>query len=67
MAAASTPAPSASPESQPAPPKAKPRWEWMKYATPVLALLLAATVIITIARNWNVWEGGRMWRGRSSG
>jgi membrane fusion protein (multidrug efflux system) len=60
MAAASTPAPSAPPQSQPAPPKAKPRWEWMKYATPVLVLLLAAAVIITITRNWNAWEGGRI-------
>jgi membrane fusion protein, multidrug efflux system len=60
MAAASTPAPSAPPQSQPAPPKAKPRWEWLKYATPILVLLLAAAVIITITRNWNAWEGGRI-------
>ncbi len=60
MAAASTPAPSAPPQSQPTPPKTKPRWEWMKYATPILVLLLAAAVIITITRNWNAWEGGRV-------
>ena len=60
MAAASTPAPSAPPQSQPAAPKAKPRWEWMKFATPILVLLLAAAVIITITRNWNAWEGGRV-------
>jgi len=60
MAAASTPAPSAPPQSQPTPPKPKPRWEWMKYGTPILVLLLAAAVIITITRNWNAWEGGRV-------
>lgn len=60
MAAASTPAPSAPPQSQPAPPKAKSRWEWMKYATPILVLLLAAAVMITITRDWNAWEGGRI-------
>src|SRR6266851_3050146 len=60
MAAASTPAPSAPPQSQPTPPKTKPRWECMKYATPILVLLLAAAVIITITRNWNAWEGGRV-------
>lgn len=60
MAAASTPAPSPAPQSQPAPPKAKSRWEWLKYVTPVLVLLLAAAVIITITRDWNAWEGGRV-------
>ena len=60
MAAASTPAPSAPPQFQPTSPKPKPRWEWMKYGTPILVLLLAAAVIITITRNWNAWEGGRV-------
>jgi membrane fusion protein (multidrug efflux system) len=30
---------------------------WRKYGTPVLVLLLAAAVIVTITRNWNAWEG----------
>jgi membrane fusion protein (multidrug efflux system) len=31
-----------------------------KYGTPALVLLLAAALIITITRNWNAWEGGRI-------
>jgi membrane fusion protein, multidrug efflux system len=31
-----------------------------KYLTPMLVLLLAAAVVITITRNWNAWEGGRI-------
>jgi membrane fusion protein (multidrug efflux system) len=38
----------------------KPRWPWLKYLTPVLVLLLAAAVIITMTRDWNAWEGGRI-------
>jgi membrane fusion protein (multidrug efflux system) len=37
-----------------------PRWPWLKILTPVLVLLLAAAVIITMARDWNAWEGGRL-------
>ena len=36
------------------------RWPWLKYVTPLLVLLLAAAVIITVTRNWNAWEGGRI-------
>ena len=62
MAAASTPAPTpaAQPEPQKVPPQAKPRWEWLKYATPILVLLLAAAVLITLTRDWNAWEGGKL-------
>ncbi len=35
------------------------RWPWLKYATPIAVLLLAAALIITLTRNWNSWEGGR--------
>ena len=38
----------------------KTSWPWLKYATPILVLLLAAAVIVTITRNWNAWEGGRL-------
>lgn len=60
-ASASNPA-SASPASpQPAhvEPPTQPRWLWLKYATPLIVLLLAAAVVITITRDWNAWEGGR--------
>src|SRR5271155_411744 len=36
------------------------RWPWLKYLTPLLVFLLAAAVIITITRDWNAWEGGRI-------
>jgi membrane fusion protein (multidrug efflux system) len=45
------------PEQAPAPPR-KPGW--LKYATPVLVVLVAAAVVTTITRNWNAWEGGRI-------
>jgi membrane fusion protein (multidrug efflux system) len=38
----------------------KPRPNWQKYGTPLLVLLLAAAVLLTITRNWNAWEGGRI-------
>jgi membrane fusion protein, multidrug efflux system len=31
-----------------------------KYGTPLLVLLLAAALVITMTRNWNAWEGGRI-------
>ncbi|HXN97255.1 MAG TPA: HlyD family secretion protein [Candidatus Acidoferrales bacterium] len=30
---------------------------WQKYGAPVLVLLLATAVIVTLTRNWNAWEG----------
>jgi membrane fusion protein, multidrug efflux system len=36
------------------------RPKWQKYAAPALVLLLAAALVITIARNWNAWDGGRI-------
>jgi membrane fusion protein (multidrug efflux system) len=58
---------SATPISQPVPPKvsadeAVPRRGagWQSYLTPVLVVLLALAVLITITRNWNAWEGGKV-------
>src|SRR5215469_15444683 len=46
-------------EPQPAPaPRAKP-W-WQKLAFPALVLALTAAIVVTITRNWNAWEGGRI-------
>jgi membrane fusion protein (multidrug efflux system) len=66
MASASTPAritpPAPPPAGEPehAAPQPKARWPWLKYATPALVLVLAAAVAITITRDWNAWEGGRI-------
>jgi membrane fusion protein (multidrug efflux system) len=37
---------------------APPPSRWQKYVTPVLVLLLAVAVLVTVTRNWNSWEGG---------
>ncbi len=66
MSAATSPSP-VPPPSAAAPaaqaehtiPPAKPRWPWLKYATPLVVLLLAAAVVVTVTRDWNAWEGGR--------
>jgi membrane fusion protein, multidrug efflux system len=43
-------------------PSAQPNthWPWLKYVTPVAVLLLAAALVVTLTRNWNAWEGGRI-------
>src|SRR6476646_5655667 len=58
---------SAKPVSKPGPPKistdeAVPRQgaRWQSYITPILVVILVLTVLITITRNWNAWEGGRV-------
>lgn len=64
--AASTPAPlrpvepEKSPVQPPAQPPAQGKAKWAKYGTPALVVLLAAAIFITITRNWNSWEGGRI-------
>jgi membrane fusion protein, multidrug efflux system len=40
------------------PSRLRPIWE--KYGIPFVVILLAAAVILTITRNWNAWEGGRV-------
>jgi membrane fusion protein, multidrug efflux system len=55
------------PAAKPVPPtidrdQAAPRQgaNWRSYITPVLVVLLALAVLITITRNWNAWEGGKV-------
>ena len=60
MAAASTPAPMPASQPEHAPAQPKPRWPWLKYATPILVVLLAAAVLVTLTRNWNAWEGAKI-------
>jgi membrane fusion protein (multidrug efflux system) len=48
------------PAGKPEPTPAKPSERWQKYLTPVVVILLAVAVIVTITRNWNAWEGGRI-------
>src|SRR5271155_5688491 len=59
MATGTTPASTrpAEPQHVPAPPT-KPMW--LKYGTPLLVVLLAGAIVVTITRNWNAWEGGRI-------
>jgi membrane fusion protein (multidrug efflux system) len=33
---------------------------WQGYLTPILVVLLALAVLVTITRNWNSWEGGKV-------
>ena len=36
------------------------RWPWLRYVTPIAILLLAIALVVTITRNWNAWEGGKI-------
>ena len=73
MATASTPAPAHAPEPKSKPEQVAPGpsasaladvagrpHKLRKYLTPALVLLLAAAVVLTLTRNWNAWEGGRI-------
>jgi membrane fusion protein (multidrug efflux system) len=58
---------SGAPAARPLPPKADaneavPRQgaRWQSYITPVLVVILALAVVITLTRNWNAWEGGKV-------
>src|SRR5262245_62501035 len=33
---------------------------WRRFGTPLLIVLLALAIALTITRNWNAWEGGRV-------
>jgi membrane fusion protein (multidrug efflux system) len=34
--------------------------KWRNYIAPIFVVLLALAVLITITRNWNAWEGGKV-------
>ena len=38
----------------------RPRAAWLRFATPLLVVLMASAIAFTIMRNWNAWEGGRV-------
>jgi membrane fusion protein, multidrug efflux system len=58
MASASTPAPAR--PAEPAHVTAVSEPKWRKYLVPLLVVLLIVAVVLTITRNWNSWEGGRI-------
>jgi membrane fusion protein (multidrug efflux system) len=67
MSASPAPVESAAPITKPLPAEsAKPAGSshgivgWKKYVTPLLVGALALAVFITITRNWNAWEGGKV-------
>ncbi|HMJ25208.1 MAG TPA: biotin/lipoyl-binding protein, partial [Pyrinomonadaceae bacterium] len=67
MSASPVPAKPAAPVTKPLPPESdKPAPAsrgsvgWKKYVTPLLVVVLALAVLITITRNWNAWEGGKV-------
>ncbi len=41
-------------------PAAQSASRWQRYVTPLLVVLLALAVLITVTRNWNSWEGGKV-------
>ena len=64
----STPIPAPTPEPvapAPAPaddghPPATTSPKWQKYLTPILVVLLAIAVVVTVTWKWNSWEGGKV-------
>ena len=56
---ATAPSPATAPKAvEPFPSRLKPAWQ--KYGTPLIVLLLAIAIVVTITRNWNGWEGGHV-------
>jgi len=56
-----SPAPASKPVAPGKGPSAAPQpaSRWQKYLTPVLVVLLALSVLVTLTRSWNSWEGGK--------
>jgi membrane fusion protein, multidrug efflux system len=67
MSVSPAPAESASPYTKPVSSKADAApgtphggARWNKYISPILVVFLALAIFITITRNWNAWEGGKV-------
>jgi len=66
MSASPVPVDSAAPAAKPETPDkeknvtAHPASQWQRYVTPVLVVLVALAILVTVMRNWNAWEGGRI-------
>src|ERR1700722_17450267 len=67
MSTSPVPEEPAVPVATPMPPKsdtdqAVPRQSarWQNYITTIVVVLLIVAVLITITRNWNAWEGGKV-------
>jgi len=57
---APTPAPKPEPPGKEESAASHPESRWQKYFTPLLVVLLALVVLITVTRNWNSWEGAHV-------
>ena len=63
---ATSPVPATTPGPSPVTPKvvehppSRVKSAWQKYGTPLIVLLLAIAIVVTITRNWNGWEGGHL-------
>lgn len=54
-----SPSPAAAPKLAEQPPS-RLKTAWQKYGTPLIVLLLAIAIVVTITRNWNGWEGAHV-------
>jgi membrane fusion protein, multidrug efflux system len=54
-----TPSPATAPHLVEQPPS-RLKSAWQKYGTPLIVLLLAIAIVVTITRNWNGWEGAQV-------
>jgi membrane fusion protein (multidrug efflux system) len=53
------PVPKLAPEHDKTQTTPRPEAAWKKFVTPLLVMLLALAIVITLTRNWNAWEGGK--------
>jgi membrane fusion protein (multidrug efflux system) len=50
----------AAPRPQSEPTISQLKTTWRRFGTPLLVVLMALAIALTITRNWNAWEGGRI-------